>query len=56
MPRLLDGPSILPLGYQANGAIALTNVITLCVLLRSRDLGLADAERVLEARRRGAGA
>ncbi|HEX2396519.1 MAG TPA: bifunctional phosphoribosyl-AMP cyclohydrolase/phosphoribosyl-ATP diphosphatase HisIE [Solirubrobacteraceae bacterium] len=28
----------------------------LCVLLRSRDLGLADAERVLEARRRGTAA
>jgi signal transduction histidine kinase len=35
MPRLLDGASILPLGYHANGIIALTNAITLCLLLLS---------------------
>ena len=29
MPRLLDGPNILPLGYYANGMIALTNMLAL---------------------------
>ena len=41
MPRLLDGRDILPLGYYANGMIALTNALTL-LLLWSRGKSVLD--------------
>jgi signal transduction histidine kinase len=41
MPRLLDGTAILPLGYYANGTIALTNVLAL-LLLWSRGKSVLD--------------
>ena len=41
MPRLLDGRNILPLGYYANGMIALMNVFAL-LLLWSRGKSVLD--------------
>jgi signal transduction histidine kinase len=41
MPRVLDGPNILPLGYYANGMTALTNVLAL-LLLWSRGKSVLD--------------
>ena len=41
MPRVLDGVNILPLGYYANGMIALTNVLAL-LLLWSRGKSVLD--------------
>ena len=41
MPRVLDGTTILPLGYYANGMIALTNVLAL-LLLWSRGKSVLD--------------
>ena len=42
VPRVLDGATILPLGYFANGMIALTNVCALLLLLWSRGKSVLD--------------